>query len=130
MECPICYESIATNAITLKCCGNMFHVACVHTWVNTNGRATCPMCRSTAALRPFEASPTDMDACDMVWPCDSCGGGDETSEAITCEGPKCLADPRRDVYAFDARARCFGCAGVTAATVARAPPFVCARCTE
>ena len=71
-----------------------------------------------------------VDASKMKWPCQECGCGMTLTPAVPCEGRLCLLRPARNVYAEDARALCYPCAGVTHATVGEAPPFICVRCFD
>ena len=90
----------------------------------------CPLCRSPDGTRPFTDSSSDADASEMAWPCSACGGGDAASGALVCVGRACLVDASRDLFAWDASALCYPCAGVTHESAAAAPDFVCMRCAS
>lgn len=45
-ECCICYGTHPGFAWTCPTCNNSMHHACVQLWFESNGRQTCPMCRS------------------------------------------------------------------------------------
>ena len=124
-ECPICYEPVSrATASVMPCCGKAMCVGCAEAWHGKAARRNraCAWCR-----RPDEGRRI-QDASKMKWACYRCGGGNKASDAVVCEGRKCLLNPDFDVYVEDAGALCYPCAGVTSATVSSAPAFVCQRC--
>jgi hypothetical protein len=42
-ECPICYDELTTNTITLPC-NHVFHNSCMSRWIELNNNL-CPYCR-------------------------------------------------------------------------------------
>ena len=46
-ECPICWEKINDNKITLKC-SHSYHTNCIDTWLLKND--TCPYCRCKISI--------------------------------------------------------------------------------
>lgn len=50
-DCPICYSELDVEGgeAIVWCeaaCGQNFHEACLHMWIKTQGKGTCPLCRS------------------------------------------------------------------------------------
>jgi hypothetical protein len=127
-ECPICLTFIDDSKLFRTPCGHSYHISCLHTAVNHCTVKACPMCRDSNAVTLLLHDDSTVPADSMTWPCSVCGGGTPDSGALLCEGSKCLLDSTAGVWAWDARAKCYTCAGVCAASAAGAAPFVCKRC--
>jgi len=52
MECPVCYRGLSSKSsrstVTLEC-GHSFCAVCAESWVLTQMKCNCPMCRETTA---------------------------------------------------------------------------------
>lgn len=46
MTCPICYENFSAESRFLMTeCGHVFHTACMQSWLSTESKKVCPLCR-------------------------------------------------------------------------------------
>ena len=50
MECPICYECVASCESSRTSCGHVFHRGCMASWLER--ATTCPSCRTVVAGAP------------------------------------------------------------------------------
>jgi len=55
MSCPICYENLSKDTITIEGCNHTFHSKCIYKWINNNESPSCPLCRCQIVPRSMRS---------------------------------------------------------------------------
>ena len=94
MECPICYECVASPDSSRTPCGHVFHRACMASWLER--ATTCPSCRTVVADAPTLPVADPFDELDERYRllCELIAATKVRLEAVS-DGLKAFAEDQR-----------------------------------